>query len=217
MWYYTKKLEHPVRVSGPNPHMARMILTQFGGPNGELAASTRYLTQRFSMPDDNARAVLVDIGTEELAHLEMLGVMFEMLIDGVPMQELDRAGLGAYYTDHGRDAFYVNASGAAFTANYVNAVGDPIANLEEDIAAEEKARAVYENLLHLNDDPLARETLRFLWSREVVHSQRFSEAKALVEERIREKRLVVPGTRVERSNRLESRRWNVEEILHPAP
>ncbi len=212
MWYYTKKLEHPVRVQAPDPRMAKLVLSQYGGPQGELGAATRYLNQRFNMPDANARAVLVDIGTEELAHLEILGVMFEQLIDGVSLGDLDAAGLSSNFVEHGMSPFYENSAGVPFTAAYISAVGDPIADLEEDIAAEEKARAVYEHLIRMTDDQLVRETLRFLWSREVIHSRRFQEAKELVVERINERRVIVVGERAERSNVFETLSWDIREM-----
>lgn len=213
MWEFERFTEYPVKVSGPDPRMAKLILTQFGGPNGELGASTRYITQHFAMTDPMAKSLLIDIGTEELAHLEILGNLFHQLIDGVPPMALKEA-LGDYYSDHGYDAFYVNASGAGFTVNYISAVGDVLANLEEDIAAEEKARAVYENLLDLTDDPCVGEALRFLWSRELIHSRRFQEAKFHVGEKLKEKRILVPGVKVERITADYNGRhqWNIGEM-----
>ena len=149
MWTYNKVLEYPVNIKCPNPRLAKFIISQYGGPDGELAASLRYLSQRFGMPDQKAKAILNDIGTEELAHLEMVGTIVHQLTDGVCPEELAKAGLGAYYTDHGVDVYPQSAAGVPFTASYIAAKGDPIANLQEDLAAEQKARATYEKLIDL--------------------------------------------------------------------
>ena len=154
MWLYQKKLEYPVRIKNCNPRLAKFIISQYGGPDGELAASLRYLSQRFGMPDQKSKAILNDIGTEELAHLEMIGSIVHQLTDGVPVEELEKAGLGAYYTDHGVDVYPQSAAGVPFTAAYIACKGDPVANLQEDLAAEQKARATYEKLIDLGaDDP----------------------------------------------------------------
>lgn len=212
MWYYVRKLEHPARVSKTDPRMAKLILAQYGGPQGELAAAMRYQTQRFSMPDARARALLTDIATEEMAHLEILGECYHRLVDGLTPEEMRRHGLAEQYVEFGKDPFYVNESGAPWTAAYINAVGDPIANLAEDIASEEKARTVYEHLIHITDDRDLEETLRFLWSREVVHSQRFQQAKQRLEDLLQEQRVILPGERIERHNRYESLTWSVAEM-----
>jgi spore coat protein JC len=212
MWYYVKKFEHPVKVSRTDPRMAKLILAQYGGPNGELAAALRYQAQRYAMPDPRTRGLLIDIATEEMAHLEILGEAFYRLIEGLSLEELRRHGLDGYYTEFGRDVFYVNESGVPFTVAYIAAVGDPIANLAEDIAAEEKARTIYEHLINLTDDVDLQETLRFLWSREIVHSQRFREAKERVEDRLQERRIIVPGERVERTTRNERLTWSIGEM-----
>lgn len=189
MWSYTKALQYPVKIKCPNPRLAKYIISQFGGPDGELAASLRYLSQRFGMPDQKAKAILNDIGTEELAHLEMIGSIVHQLTDGVCPEELEKAGLGAYYTDHGVDVYPQSAAGVPFTAAYIAAKGDPIANLQEDLAAEQKARATYEKLINLcKDDPDVVEPLRFLREREVVHFQRFGEALRGVQDKLAEKK-----------------------------
>lgn len=136
MWLYQKKLEYPVRIKNCNPRLAKFIISQYGGPDGELAASLRYLSQRFGMPDQKSKAILNDIGTEELAHLEMIGSIVHQLTDGVPVEELEKAGLGAYYTDHGVDVYPQSAAGVPFTAAYIACKGDPVANLQEDLAAD---------------------------------------------------------------------------------
>lgn len=159
------------------------------GPDGELAASLRYLSQKFAMPDANSRAILNDIGTEELAHLEMVGTIVHQLTKGASIEEIEKAGLGAYYTDHGVDIYPQSASGVPFTAAYIACKGDSIANLQEDLAAEQKARATYEKLIDLcRDDPDVIDPLRFLRQREIVHFQRFGEALRNVQDKIAEKK-----------------------------
>lgn len=182
MWYYDRKLEYPIKIMKPNPKMAKSIITQYGGPDGELAASLRYLSQRFCMPKKEISGVLNDIGTEELAHLEMVGTMVGQLIKGVSPQELEMYGLSGYYADHGYNIYPVNGDGVPFTAAYIQSKGDPVADLTEDMAAEQKARATYEHLINLSDDPDVIDPLRFLREREVVHFQRFGEALRLITE-----------------------------------
>ena len=189
MWLYQKKLEYPVRIKNCNPRLAKFIISQYGGPDGELAASLRYLSQRFGMPDQKSKAILNDIGTEELAHLEMIGSIVHQLTDGVPVEELEKAGLGAYYTDHGVDVYPQSAAGVPFTAAYIACKGDPIANLQEDLAAEQKARATYEKLIDLcRDNPDVLDPLRYLRQREVVHFQRFGEALRGVQDKLADKK-----------------------------
>ena len=189
MWTYNKVLQYPINIKCPNPKLAKFIISQYGGPDGELAASLRYLSQRFSMPDQNTKAILNDIGTEELAHLEMVGTIVHQLTDGVCPEEIEKAGLGAYYTDHGVDDYPQSASGTPWTAAYIACKGDPIANLQEDLAAEQKARATYEKLIDLcKDDPDVLDPLRFLRQREVNHFQRFGEALRGVQDKLAEKK-----------------------------
>ncbi len=188
MWVYEKKLQYPVCIKCANPKMAKYIITQYGGPDGELAASLRYLSQRFSMPTNDGKAVLNDIGTEELAHLEMVGSMVFQLTKGVPAKELEKLGLGAYYADHDHAVYPMSAAGNPFTAAYIQSKGDPIADLQEDLAAEAKARATYENLINLADDPDVIEPLRFLRAREIVHFQRFGELLNTIQFRMAEKK-----------------------------
>lgn len=195
MWSYEKKLEYPVNIKTCNPRMAKYIITQYGGPDGELAASLRYLSQRFSMPTNEAKGILNDIGTEELAHLEIVGTMVTQLTKGVPADILEKEGLGAYYSDHDHAVYPVSASGVPFTAAYLQSKGDPIADLHEDLAAEQKARATYENLIRLTDDPDVIDPLRFLREREVVHFQRFGEALRIVQDKLAQKKFFIkqPG------------------------
>ena len=185
MWYYDKKTQYPVRIKNANPKMAKYIITQYGGPDGELGASIRYLSQRFAMPTKEAKAILTDIGTEELGHLEMVGTIVRQLIQGVSPKELERLGLGSYYTEHGTGVYPCDANGVSFTAAALQSKGDPIADLHEDLAAEQKARATYEHLINMCDDPDVIDPLRFLREREVVHFQRFGEVLRIVEENMR--------------------------------
>ena len=175
MWIYDKKLEFPVKIRKPDPRMAKVIITQYGGPDGELAASLRYLSQRFSMVTPEAKATLNDIGTEELAHLEMVGTMVKQLTKNATIEEIEKSGLAPYYSDHDKAVYPVSASGVPFTAAYIQSKGDPITDLTEDMAAEQKARSTYEYLINLADDPDVIEPLKFLREREVVHFQRFGE------------------------------------------
>lgn len=188
MWVYEKKLEYPIRIKAPNPKMAKYIITQYGGPDGELAASLRYLSQRFSIPTDEAKGTLNDIGTEELAHLEMVGSMVHQLTKGVPANVMESEGLGDYYADHDHAVYPMSAAGNPFTAAYIQSKGDPVADLVEDLAAEQKARATYENLINMADDPDVIDPLRFLREREVVHFQRFGEVLRIVEEKLAQKK-----------------------------
>ena len=189
MWTYNKMLEYPINIKCTDPRLAKVIISQYGGPDGELAASLRYLSQRFGMPDENAKAILNDIGTEELAHLEMVGTIVHQLTKNASIEEIEAAGLAPYYTDHGVDVYPVSAAGVPFTAAYIAAKGDPIANLQEDLAAEQKARATYEKLINLcRDNPDVIDPLRFLREREVVHFQRFGEALRGVQDKLAEKK-----------------------------
>jgi len=182
MWIYDKKLEYPVKIKRPNPKMAKYIITQYGGPDGELAASLRYLSQRFTMVTPQARAILNDIGTEELAHLEIIGSMVKQLTEGASIEEIKESDLGVYYADHDRAVYPISASGTPFTAAYLQSKGDPVTDLTENMAAEQKARSTYEWLINLADDPDVIDPLRFLREREVVHFQRFGEALRIVQE-----------------------------------
>ncbi|NPV25846.1 MAG: manganese catalase family protein [Firmicutes bacterium] len=188
MWIYEKKLECPVKVSGPNPRLAKAIITQYGGPDGELAASLRYLTQRYTMPIPQAKGVLTDIGTEELAHMEIVAALVYNLLKDASLEKIKEAGLDGYYADHDRALYFVNGEGVPWTASYIQSKGDPITDLYENMAAEEKARSTYEWLINLSDDPLATDVLRFLREREVVHFQRFGETLNLVYEHVNSKK-----------------------------
>ena len=175
MFKYAKMLPYRVNIKKPNLNMAKVIISQYGGPQGELGAALRYLNQRFTMPDDYGKALLTDIGTEELGHVEMICTMLYQLTKGATLEELKAAGMEAYYTEHGLDLFPANADGVPFTTAYISSVGDVIANITEDMAAEQKARAVYEHLIDLADDEDVIGPLLFLRQREVVHYNRFKE------------------------------------------
>ena len=176
MWYYVKTLEYPINLKSKDLKMAKFLVSQYGGPDGELSAALRYLNQRFTMPTCKAKALLTDIGTEEMAHVEMIGTMVYQLMSNATLDELVEAGLGGHYTDHGRALFYTDATGNPWTATYIQAKDDVVADLYEDMAAEQKARATYEWLINLTDDQEIKEILRFLREREVVHFQRIGEA-----------------------------------------
>lgn len=183
MWIYEKRLEHPVRITKPDPRMAKLLMAQYGGPDSELGAGLRYLTQRYSMTDERVIATLSDIGTEELAHWEMLAAMIHQCMQGATCKELDAAGLAGYYVIHNHGVFPVDPNGVPFTAAYIACTGDPIADLSEDMAAEQKARVTYENLMNMTDNPQILEPLYFLREREVVHYQRFGECLEIVQGR----------------------------------
>lgn len=182
MWVYEKKLEYPVHIKSKDIRMAKDIITQYGGPDGELGASIRYLTQRHNMPTGKTKGLLNDIGTEELAHIEIVcSIIYQLVKDATP-EELKEAGMDGYYTQHDKGLFPVDANGIPWTASYIQSIGDPITDLTEDLAAEQKARTTYEHLIALADDPDVKDPLKFLWSREVIHFQRFGEALVEVQD-----------------------------------
>lgn len=176
MFSYSKMLEYPIKIKNPNPRLANIVITQYGGPNGELGASLRYLSQRYTMPDETTKGLLTDIGTEELGHLEMVGTIVAQLSKGAPPKEWNELGSWEYYADNGASVYPQNSQGAPFNAAAVAVTGDPLTNLYENLAAEQKARAVYDNILRLSDDPDVNEVIKFLRQREVTHFQRFGEA-----------------------------------------
>ena len=181
MWVYQKNLMYPVHITKPDPRMAKLLMAQYGGPDSELGASLRYLSQRFSMPDDRVKAALTDIGTEELGHWEMLGAMIHMCTAGCTCKELDDAGLSGYYILHDHGVYPADPNGVPFNATAIAVSGDPIADLVEDMAAEQKARATYEHLMNMTDNAEILEPLYFLREREVVHFQRFGECLNIIE------------------------------------
>lgn len=182
MWIYNANLLFDTRVSYPDPRMAQLLFAQYGGPDGELASAMQYLNQRFTMENKRVRQLLVDIGTEELAHLEIIGVTIRKLLKGIHPKQMKELGIAEHYVEHGNGLFYMNPSGNAWTADSLHQVGDPIADIMSNIAAEERARAVYEHLITLTDDPHLQDTLRFLRERELVHAARFQEALFIIRE-----------------------------------
>ena len=187
MWNYEKRLEYPIKIKNPNPALAKFIISQYGGPDGELGASLRYLSQRYSMPYRNVAGVLTDIGTEELAHLEMVATIVHQLTRDMTMEEIEKAGFQAYFVDHTAGVYPQAASGTPWSAATMAVTGDPIADLTENLAAEQKARVTYDNILRISDDPDVNDAIRFLREREVVHFQRFGEAMELLRQRLDEK------------------------------
>ena len=187
MFVYEKKLQYPIRIKNPNPQLAKVIITQFGGPDGELAASMRYLSQRFSMPYSDVRGLLTDIGTEELSHLEMVGTIIYQLTRNLKIDQIKRAGFDTYFVDHTNGVYPQFASGTPWTAATIAVKGDPITDLTEDMGAEQKARTTYDNILRLSDDPDVNDVIRFLREREVVHYQRFGEALGNVTDKLNSK------------------------------
>jgi len=175
MWQYQKKLQIPVNIKKPNPKLANFIISQYGGPDGELSASMRYLSQRFSMKDDISKALLTDIGTEELAHLEIVGALVHQLTKNASTAEIENSPLALYYIDHGKGVWPTSAAGQAYTSMSFAVKGDPIADLVEDLAAEQKARVTYDNILRMSDDPDVNRVIAYLREREIVHFQRFGE------------------------------------------
>ena len=177
MWLYQKKLEYPVNITKKDLKMAKYLAAQYGGPDGELAASLRYINQRYTMPDERGRALLSDIGTEELAHVEIISAMISQLTSGATIKEMEDAGLGPHFTQHNHGLFPTDANGIPFTTAYIDTTGDYIADLESDMAAEQRARATYEHLMDLTDDPDILAPLAFLRQREIIHYQRFKELR----------------------------------------
>ena len=184
MWTYERRLQFPVKIRNTDARAAKIIISQLGGPDGELAASMRYLNQRYAMPYRNVSGVLTDIGTEELAHLEMVSAIIYQLTRDLSMDEIREQGFADYFVDHTLGIYPISASGVPFSATYFQSKGDPITDLAEDMAAEQKARTTYDNILRLVDDPDILEPIRFLREREIVHFQRFGEALRTVQENL---------------------------------
>lgn len=179
MWKYEKMLQYPINIKKKDLKMAKYLHSQFGGGNSELSAALRYLSQRYSMPDERGKALLTDIGTEELGHVEMIATMINQLTKDATLEELEKAGLGPNYVEHGKGVYPTDSNGVPYTVASFSVMGDPIADLAEDMAAEEKARAVYEHLIDLAEDEDVLGPLLFLRQREIVHYARF---KALYDE-----------------------------------
>lgn len=175
MFVYEKQLQYPIKIKRPNPQLAKIIISQYGGPDGELGASLRYLSQRYTMPVKELKATLTDIGVEELNHLEMIGTIVYQLTKGLSEEEIKKNGFDAYFVDHTTGVYPSSAAGVPFTAAYIQSKGDPITDLHEDMAAEQKARTTYDNILRFCDDYDVKDPIRFLRAREIVHYQRFGE------------------------------------------
>ena len=176
MWTYEKKLQYPVKIKNPNPAMAKLIISQLGGPDGELGASMRYLNQRYTMPWGEVVGILNDVGTEELAHLEMVATIVYQLTRNLFEEEIKKSGFDTYFVDHTTGVYPIAASGVPYDMKYIGVKGDVHADLNEDLAAEQKARVTYDNLLRLIDDPDVCDPIKFLREREIVHYQRFGDA-----------------------------------------
>lgn len=187
MFVYEKKLQYPIKITNPNPKYAQIIITQYGGPDGELGASLRYLSQRFAMPYAELKGLLTDIGVEELGHLEMIGAIVFQLTRNLSPEEIKRSGFDTYFVDHTTGVYPTAASGTPWTASSMQSTGDVIADLTENMAAEQKARKTYDNILRLVDDPDVRDPIKFLREREIVHFQRFGEGLRLTTDRLNSK------------------------------
>ena len=184
MWMYDKKLQYPVKIKNPNATYAKIIISQLGGPDGEVGAAMRYLNQRYSMPYKEVVGILTDVGTEELAHVEMVASILYQLTKGLSVDEIKKAGMDAYFVDHTTGIYPVAASGVPFDMKYIGVKGDIIADLNEDLAAEQKARVTYDNILRLVDDPDVRDPIKYLREREIVHYQRFGDALRRTQEHL---------------------------------
>ena len=184
MWMYDKKLQYPVKIKNPNAGYAKIIISQLGGPDGEIGAAMRYLNQRYSMPYKEVVGILTDVGTEELAHVEMIASILYQLTKGLSAEEIKKAGMDAYFVDHTAGIYPVAASGVPFDMKYIGVKGDVIADLNEDLAAEQKARVTYDNILRLVDDPDVRDPIKYLREREIVHYQRFGDALRRTQEHL---------------------------------
>ena len=187
MFIYDKKLQYPVKIDKPNPKLASIIISQYGGPDGELGASMRYLSQRYSMPFDELKGLLTDIGTEELGHLEMVGAIVHQLTRNLKDSQIEDSAFAPYFVDHGVGVYPTAAAGFPWSAASMQVKGDPIADLTEDLAAEQKARVTYDNILRLSDDPDVNDVIKFLRAREVVHFQRFGEGLRIAKEKLNQK------------------------------
>lgn len=187
MWEYEKRLQYPVNIKHPDAKAAKIIISQYGGPDGELGASLRYLSQRFAMPNDRVAGLLTDIGTEELAHLEIIGAILYQLTSDLSVEQIIKEGFDTYFVDHTLGVYPQAASGVPYTAAFLQSKGDPIADLSEDMAAEQKARVTYDNILNLVDDPDIIDPIRYLREREIIHFQRFGEALGMVRDDLNSK------------------------------
>lgn len=184
MWNYEKRLQFPIDIKTPNAEIAKVIITQYGGPDGELGASMRYLSQRYTIPYREVAGLLTDIGTEELAHFEMIGAIVYQLTKNLSVEEIEKQGFAPYYVDHTLALWPQAAGGIPFNSCQFQSKGDVLTDLFEDLAAEQKARTTYDNILRLVKDPDVCAPIRFLRAREIVHFQRFGEALRMVQEKL---------------------------------
>lgn len=187
MFVYEKQMQYPIKIKRPNPQLAKIIISQYGGPDGELGASLRYLSQRYTMPIEELKATLTDVGVEELNHLEMIGTIVYQLTKGLSEEDIKKNGFDAYFVDHTTGVYPSSAAGVPFTAAYIQSKGDPITDLHEDMAAEQKARTTYDNILRFCDDFDVKDPIRFLRAREVVHYQRFGENLRILTDKLNSK------------------------------
>jgi len=201
MWVYEKKLQYPVNIKQTNPKLAKIIISQYGGPDGELGASLRYLSQRYSVPYPEIKAVLTDIGTEELAHLEMIGTIVYQLTKNLSMDEIKKSGFDSYFVDHTTGIYPAASSGVPYSAATMQVKGDIITDIHENLAAEQKARSTYDNILRFCDDPDVIDPIRFLRAREVVHYQRFGESLRIVTDKLDSKNFYAFNPEFDRKNK----------------
>ena len=188
MWIYEKKLQYPVKIKNPNPRLAKIIVSQLGGPHGELGAASRYLSQRFSMPDRKIVGILTDVGTEELAHVEIVSAILHQLTKGMSEEQIKSSGIDTYFVDHTAGIYPQAASGMPFSTSTIASTGDVLADLHEDLAAEQKARVTYDNILRLVDDPDVKDPIKFLRQREINHYQRFAESLGIAKDALTDKK-----------------------------
>lgn len=205
MFFYEKKLQYPVKIATPNPKLAAFIISQYGGPDGELGASMRYLSQRYSMPYDEARGLLTDIGTEELGHMEMVAAIVHQLTRNLKAEEIKNSPFAPYFVDHTTGIYPTAASGFPWSADGMQSTGDVIADLTEDLAAEQKARVTYDNILRFSDDPDVNNAIRFLREREIVHFQRFGECLRLCQEKMDSKNVYFTNPAFDRTAKPQPR------------
>ncbi len=187
MWIYEKKLQYPINIKNPNPSLAKLIITQLGGPDGETGAAMRYLSQRYSMPNKEVVGILTDVGTEELAHQEMIAAIVYQLTRNLTPEQIKEGGLDAYFVDHTTGIYPVSAAGIPFSAMAFQSKGDALTDIFEDLAAEQKARTTYDNILRFTDDPDVVDPIRFLRQREVTHFQRFGDGLRLIQDDLNSK------------------------------
>lgn len=200
MWLYEKKLQHPVKIKNPNPQLAQIIISQLGGPDGEIGASMRYLNQRYSSPYNQVTGILTDIGTEELAHQEMIAAIIYQLTRNLSPDEIADTPFANYFVDHTTGIYPIAASGVPYDMKYIACKGDILTDLNEDLAAEQKARTTYDNILRLTDDPDVREPIKFLRSREIVHYQRFADALRITQDQLNAKNFYAVNPSFDQTN-----------------